>query len=593
MQALIETAAGLARVAGDRAAPRTRLDALILGYADLAASLGRSAAGAADLDAWRPDPQEAVLLAARAHGLQAIDGPLPRRRRPTRPSAPPSTRARDLGFDGKWAIHPAQVAAAQRGLHAERGRRSRDARAVIAALAAAEREGGQGAVALDGQMLDEAVRSRRCASWRALARRRRESARDGRHARHDAASRARTSRTSTSRLRRTRRAGAHADRGPRGRCTRRSSAAGCGWRSTRRSARRSPAASAPLAHPALVCDVAIGQSTLLTQRVIANLFYRGLVLRRAAADRRHAAHDDRGRRAAPERARGPAARRPASPCCGSARSTRRTARCSTSTRCAMLPLRDPDGRHRPRRRRIAAPSRSRSTPASARGAGRGLGPRRRSRAAVAAAPALRRRSRAGDALDGRGRRRRQRGARAGAAERSTSPTAHHDARRRPGGPRLVYGGHTIGLAAAQLTRALPDLVDDRRLARLRPPRAGVRGRHAHEPTLELERSSRCTARTAARSLHLRSRVCPRAGATTATTRSTCSTGARRGALACSRHPRRPARRRGLGVRRGAARRDDARAARRRRDPLRPDRRRPGPRSLAARRERRRASSGRA
>ena len=37
----------------------------------------------------------------------------------------------------------------------------------------------------------------------------------------------------------------------------------------------------PLAHPALVWDVAIGQSTLLTQRVIGNLFYRGLVLRRA------------------------------------------------------------------------------------------------------------------------------------------------------------------------------------------------------------------------------------------------------------------------------------------------------------------------
>lgn len=32
----------------------------------------------------------------------------------------------------------------------------------------------------------------------------------------------------------------------------------------------------PLAHPAFVCDVAIGQSTLVTQRVKANLFYRGL-----------------------------------------------------------------------------------------------------------------------------------------------------------------------------------------------------------------------------------------------------------------------------------------------------------------------------
>lgn len=36
----------------------------------------------------------------------------------------------------------------------------------------------------------------------------------------------------------------------------------------------------PLAHPGLVCDVAIGQSTLATQRVKANLFYRGLVFHR-------------------------------------------------------------------------------------------------------------------------------------------------------------------------------------------------------------------------------------------------------------------------------------------------------------------------
>lgn len=39
----------------------------------------------------------------------------------------------------------------------------------------------------------------------------------------------------------------------------------------------------PLAHPALVCDVAIGQSTLATQRVKANLFYRGLTFHRFPA----------------------------------------------------------------------------------------------------------------------------------------------------------------------------------------------------------------------------------------------------------------------------------------------------------------------
>ncbi len=43
---------------------------------------------------------------------------------------------------------------------------------------------------------------------------------------------------------------------------------------------RSTGAPSPLAHPALVCDVAIGQSTLVTQRVKANLFYRGLTFHR-------------------------------------------------------------------------------------------------------------------------------------------------------------------------------------------------------------------------------------------------------------------------------------------------------------------------
>ncbi|VEG51122.1 acyl dehydratase [Mycolicibacterium aurum] len=42
-------------------------------------------------------------------------------------------------------------------------------------------------------------------------------------------------------------------------------------------------ATTPLAHPALVCDVAIGQSTLVTQRVKANLFYRGLTFHRYPA----------------------------------------------------------------------------------------------------------------------------------------------------------------------------------------------------------------------------------------------------------------------------------------------------------------------
>jgi citrate lyase subunit beta/citryl-CoA lyase len=163
LQALIETAAGLERVSEIAGASR-RLDALILGYADLAASLGRAPGGAGDLETWRW-AQEAVLVAARAHGLQAIDGPYlgVEVDEGFRAAA---GRARDLGFDGKWAIHPAQVAALNE-LFTPTLREVDRARAIVAALDRAERETGQGAVALNGEMLDEAVRA---AALRILAR---------------------------------------------------------------------------------------------------------------------------------------------------------------------------------------------------------------------------------------------------------------------------------------------------------------------------------------------------------------------------------------------------------------------------------------
>lgn len=163
VQALIETAAGLANVR-EIAAASPRLDALILGYADLTASLGRTAAGAADLDGWRP-AQDALLLAARAHGLQAIDGPYLGVAVDDGFTAA-TARARDLGFDGKWAIHPSQVTALNAAFTPSADELSH-ARAVLDALARAEREGGAGAVALDGEMLDEAIRA---AALRTLAR---------------------------------------------------------------------------------------------------------------------------------------------------------------------------------------------------------------------------------------------------------------------------------------------------------------------------------------------------------------------------------------------------------------------------------------
>lgn len=154
VQALIETAAGLAHVT-DIAASSARLESLILGYADLAASLGRSEAGARDLDGWRP-AQETLLVAARAHGLQAINGPYWGVDVDSSFTAA-ATRARDLGFDGTWVIHPRQVVAAN-GVFEPTGTELARARSVIDALDAAARDEGRGAVTLNGEMIDEAMR---------------------------------------------------------------------------------------------------------------------------------------------------------------------------------------------------------------------------------------------------------------------------------------------------------------------------------------------------------------------------------------------------------------------------------------------------
>jgi citrate lyase subunit beta / citryl-CoA lyase len=163
LQALIETATGLERVS-EIAASSARLDSLILGYADLAAALGRSRAATEDLETWLP-AQHTLLTAARAHGLQAIDGPYLRVEVDEQFRAG-ATRARDLGFDGKWAIHPTQVQPLNE-LFTPSADEVEWARSVITALERAEQDHGRGAVALDGQMLDEAIRA---AALRVLAR---------------------------------------------------------------------------------------------------------------------------------------------------------------------------------------------------------------------------------------------------------------------------------------------------------------------------------------------------------------------------------------------------------------------------------------
>ena len=92
-------------------------------------------------------------MAARAAGIQAIDGPY----LDIRDDAGLQMRAehvRSLGFDGKWAVHPDQLATINTVFTPAEEEVAR-AQAVLDALDGAE---GRGAVALDGEMIDEASR---------------------------------------------------------------------------------------------------------------------------------------------------------------------------------------------------------------------------------------------------------------------------------------------------------------------------------------------------------------------------------------------------------------------------------------------------
>jgi len=153
VQALVETAAGVAALP-DTARAGERLEALVLGYADLAASLGVVAPPDRRAPLWLP-VQTALLVAARSAGLQAVDGPHLGVHVDEGFSAA-TQRARDLGFDGKWAIHPRQVEALNEAFTPTQ-EEVEHARAVLDALERGAREGAAGAVLLDGQMLDEAV----------------------------------------------------------------------------------------------------------------------------------------------------------------------------------------------------------------------------------------------------------------------------------------------------------------------------------------------------------------------------------------------------------------------------------------------------
>jgi citrate lyase subunit beta/citryl-CoA lyase len=158
IEVLIEETEALARVE-EIAGCSPRLEALILGVGDLSASQGIrvghiGAAGAQyPGDMWHY-ARNRMIVAARANGLDAIDGPFANFRDPDgyRREAEWATT---LGAVGKWAIHPSQIDIANEVFSPTEAEIAR-ARAVVDAVRAAE-AAGEGSANLNGVMIDAAT----------------------------------------------------------------------------------------------------------------------------------------------------------------------------------------------------------------------------------------------------------------------------------------------------------------------------------------------------------------------------------------------------------------------------------------------------
>jgi len=157
LEALIETALGMANVE-DIARFGGRLEALHFGVADYAASMRARTVNIGGLNPNYPGDQwhaaiSRMVVACRAYGLRAIDGPFGDFSDPEG-YKDGARRAAALGCEGKWAIHPSQVALANEVFSPPEAEVTR-ARRIIEELRKAEAE-GRGAAALDGKMIDAA-----------------------------------------------------------------------------------------------------------------------------------------------------------------------------------------------------------------------------------------------------------------------------------------------------------------------------------------------------------------------------------------------------------------------------------------------------
>lgn len=159
----IEDAAGLAAV-DSIAAASGRIAAIAFGPADFMASInmrslvvGQQPPGYREGDAYHY-PLSRILIAARAHGCQAIDGPY-LQVRDNEGLRHVAERSAALGFDGKWVLHPEQIDTVNQIFAPDQGDYDRACLILEAYEYHTSAAGGRrGAVMLGAEMIDEASR---------------------------------------------------------------------------------------------------------------------------------------------------------------------------------------------------------------------------------------------------------------------------------------------------------------------------------------------------------------------------------------------------------------------------------------------------
>jgi citrate lyase subunit beta / citryl-CoA lyase len=160
IEAQIENGPGLTLI-DEIAFSSDRLETLIFGPGDMAAALGMPSLTVGEVvpdypgDHWHWVLMR-ILVAARAAGLQAIDGPYAKIR-DLDGYREVARRARILGFDGKWVLHPGQIDVANE-IFAPNQEEFERAEDILEAYRQATEVDMTGAVMFGEEMIDEASR---------------------------------------------------------------------------------------------------------------------------------------------------------------------------------------------------------------------------------------------------------------------------------------------------------------------------------------------------------------------------------------------------------------------------------------------------